>query len=79
VRLFRRGELGRLILGALRRADRPLGTYDLVSAILAAGGHKDPARKAVAPRVRGNLAYLERRRKVSKAGDGASVRWALIR
>lgn len=77
IKLFRQGELGRLILDALRNAERPLATAEIVSALLAAGGHGESARRTVAPRVRGNLAYLERRGKVQKAGSGTSARWEL--
>jgi hypothetical protein len=44
---------------------------------LAAGGHKDGARAALAPRVRSNLAYLQRRSKVIKSGAGRTARWSL--
>jgi hypothetical protein len=79
VKLFRQGELGRLILGTLRDADGPLTTAAIVGAVLDAGGHGDGARRAVAPRVCGNLAYLERRGKVDKTGHGRGARWQLIR
>jgi len=77
IRLFRQGELGRLIVGTLREADRPLSTADLVSAILAKGGHGKAARPTMAPRVRGNLAYQERRGMVRKTGSGSGVRWQI--
>lgn len=77
ITLFRQGELGRLILGCLREADGPLATAEIVSAILAAGGHGESARRAVGGRVRGNLAYLERRGKVRKTGNGRTARWSL--
>jgi hypothetical protein len=78
VKLFRQGELGRLILGALRQAEgEPLSTREIASAVLAAGGHGEAARPTVAPRVRGNLCYLERRGKVTKTGNGKGVRWQL--
>jgi len=65
-----------LILGALRKAEgRPLRTAEIASAILEVGGYGEAARPTVAPRVRGNLCYLERRGKVSKTGSG--VRWML--
>jgi hypothetical protein len=67
-----------MILGALRNAHgEPLSTAAVVRAVLDAGGHGDGARRAVAPRVRGNLVYLERRGKVVKAGEGGAARWAL--
>jgi len=77
IKLFRQGELGRLILGALRRAEGPLSTAEIVSVVVEAGGHGEGARPTMAPRVRGNLAYLERRGKVAKSGKGSGVRWCL--
>ena len=77
VKLFRQGELGRMILDALRRAERPQGTHAIVSALLEAGGHGESARPSMTPRVRGNLAYLERHGKVVKAGRGKAVIWQL--
>jgi hypothetical protein len=79
VKLFRQGELGRLILGTIRKADRPVATAEIVTAILAAGGHGEGARVTVGPRVRGNLAYLERRGKVAKSGVGRMTRWVLAK
>lgn len=77
IKLFRQGELGRLILGALRKAEAPLSTAQLVKAVIAAGGHGEGARPTMAPRVRGNLAYQERRGMVLKRGNGSGVRWTL--
>ena len=76
IQLFRQGELGRLILGALRDADTELSTQDIVSSVLRAGGHGEGARKAMGQRVRANLAYLERRGKVSKNESGPRARWS---
>jgi hypothetical protein len=70
VRLFRQGELGRLILGALRKANQPLATAELVTAVLKAKGAPDAARPTLAPRVRTNLSYLDER-------DGLRV-WRLL-
>ena len=77
IRLFRQGELGRLILGVLRDANCPVSTAQIVKAILAAGGHGQSAKSAVAPRVRGNLAYQERRGLVIKSGSRKAVCWSL--
>ena len=77
VKLFRQGELGRMILDALRRAGRPQSTHAIVSALLEAGGHGEAARPTMTPRVRGNLTYLEKAAKVVKAGRGKSVTWHL--
>ena len=71
IKLFRQGELGRMILGALRDAQGELSTAQI------AGGHGEGARRAMAPRVRGNLAYLERRDKVIRNGKGTGARWTL--
>lgn len=79
VKLFGQGELGRLILDALRQAGgEALSTAEIVTAVLDAGGHGESARSALAGRVRGNLAYLERRGRVGKVGNGKGARWALV-
>ena len=77
IKLFRQGELGRMIIDALRRAGGEASLHDIVTALLAAGGHGEEARKTVAPRVRGNLAYLVRQRKVTKHSVGLAARWHL--
>jgi hypothetical protein len=77
VKLFRQGELGRLILDALRRAGKPMGTHQIVTMLLEAGGYGESARPALTPRVRGNLAYLEGRGAVVKVGKAGSATWAL--
>jgi len=46
IKVFPQGELGRMILDALRNAERPLATAEIVSALLAAGGHGEGARRA---------------------------------
>ena len=76
-KLFSQGELGRMILGTLREADQALSTAQIVTAILKEGGHGNAARPTMAPRVRGNLAYQERRGMVVKTGSGKGVRWTL--
>ena len=77
IKLFRQGEIGRLILGALRDAEVPLSTHAITSQILEAGGHGKAARPAMMPRVRGNLAYVHRREKFIKSGKGKGTRWRL--
>lgn len=77
IKLFRQGELGRMILNALRIAERPLTTAEVATALLEAGGHGESARPTVTPRVRGNLSYLARQGKVIKSGDRKGARWAL--
>ncbi len=58
IKLFRQGELGRMILGTLREADQSMSTPEIVTAIIAQGGHREGARRTLGGRVRGNLAYL---------------------
>lgn len=77
ITLFRQGELGRMILGALREADQPVSTPGIVTAIIAKGGHSESARRALGGRVRGNLAYLAKNGKVTKDVDENGVVWAL--
>ncbi len=78
VKLFKQGELNRLILDALRTGDGPMRTQDIVSAIMIALGHEEAARTALAPRVRGNLQYLQRQKgDVAKIGGGRDARWGL--
>jgi hypothetical protein len=76
VKLFRQGELNRMILTALRRSDKALSTAEVVTSVLDQTGYGEEARPALKGRVRGNLQYLERDRKsVVKTGVGATVRW----
>ena len=77
VRLFRQGELGRLIMDALRRGGRPMTAPEIVLAVLKAQGHGEDSRRALAPRIRGNLAYLQGRKIVSKEGNGTGATWIL--
>jgi hypothetical protein len=46
IKLFRQGELGRLILGALRDGGGPMTTAAIVKVVLAAGGHDDGAQSS---------------------------------
>lgn len=78
VKLFRQGELGRLIFDALRRAGEPITTAQVVTAITWATGNDESARPAIAPRVRGNLAYQHGRKTVVKVGGGRDTRWRLV-
>jgi len=76
--LFKQGELGRLILDALRRADgEPLSTSAIADSVATAIGQPD-ARPIIARRVRANLAYMERRKRgVEKIGERDAARWHL--
>jgi len=78
IKLFRQGELGRMIIDAIRRAGGEASLHDIVTALLKAGGHGEDARRTVAPRVRGNLAYLTRQGKVGKFGGHRTALWKII-
>jgi hypothetical protein len=79
VRLFRQGELARLILGALRQAEgQPLSSPAIVTHVMQVKGIDMGARRTIVQRVRSNLGYLERCGKIARTGKGKSVRWALI-
>lgn len=79
VKLFRHGELGRLIREALRKAKgKPLHVSQIVTSILEATGHDEMARAGITPRVRGNLGFLWKVcRTVKKTGTGREARWSL--
>ncbi|MFC2950702.1 hypothetical protein ACFOOP_02095 [Marinicaulis aureus] len=77
VKLFKQGELGRLIFDALRRSGEPMLTADVVTAVMEAQGYESEARSAFGPRVRGNLAYQLGRGTVEKTGIGRDTRWRL--
>lgn len=78
VKLFKQGELGRLIVDTLRRADgKAMTLREVVSAIMEVGELGEDARRSLSPRVRGNLAYLRTQGKVERSDDGDAVRWSL--
>ena len=78
VKLFGAGKLNRLILDALRKSERPLGTSEVVAAIVAELGFGEDAAKGLRNRVRANLLYLSRvRGLVSKDGDRDTATWRL--
>lgn len=78
IRLFRAGELNRLILNALRKAGKPQSAIQVTDAILLELGHGPEARAGLRHRVRANLCYLLRERGlVTKEGDRVDARWSL--
>lgn len=77
VKLFRQGELGRMVRDALREAGKPISAPEIVTYMLKVGGHGEEARKAVAQRVRGNLAFLQRKGVVVKTGELREAKWGL--
>ncbi len=78
VKLFNAGELNRLILNALRKAGKPLSTGEVTDAVVADLGHGPDAKRGMTNRIRANLNYLLRERKlVTKFGDRLSAKWTL--
>jgi hypothetical protein len=79
VKLFGQGELNRLIVDALRRAEgKPLSTPQIAEAIIAAKGYGHEAKHALIRRIRANLSYLMRQRgAVDKIGNRLTARWRL--
>jgi hypothetical protein len=79
VKLFGGGELNRLIIDALRRADgKALSTPAIADAIIAAKGYGQEAKHALIRRVRANLSYLLRHRSaVEKTGNRLTAKWRL--
>lgn len=78
LKLFRQGELGRLITGVLRHARRPMGTHEIITAVLDGGGWGEDARRPLGVRVRTNLSYLDATGRIEKTGRGRRAHWALI-
>ena len=77
-KLFKMGELGRLIIDALRRANGvSQSTSEVTSAVSAAIGQGKTSEAVLFATVRSNLAYLVRRGSVVKSGDRAALKWSL--
>jgi hypothetical protein len=77
VKLFGNGELNRLIADALRRAEKPLSCADIAAAIVTTKGYGHESIHALTRRVRANLSYLLRNKRVAKTGDRLTARWSL--
>ncbi|HKH80014.1 MAG TPA: hypothetical protein VKA03_00095 [Methylovirgula sp.] len=78
VKLFASGELNRLILGVLRKAEKPLSSVQITDVVARELGHGPEAKRGMGNRIRANLCYLARERGlVVKEGDRASARWSL--
>lgn len=74
VKLFRQGDLSRMVLRILRRSRRPMGTHEIAGAIEEGNGY---AAGTLGPRVRGNLCYLQRTGRVTKTGNGKASAWEI--
>jgi hypothetical protein len=76
--LFLPGELGRLVMDVMRKAGRPLTSPEIAAAIMAHGGFSEGAYRAIAARVRSNLAYQENHGRARKIRKQKGARWSLI-
>ncbi|MGO9135666.1 MAG: hypothetical protein ACLP8A_16665 [Methylovirgula sp.] len=77
-KLFKAGELNRLILTALRKAAKPLTTAEITADVVKQLGHAPEAEAGLTNTVRSNLNYLIRDRGwVTKTGNRETAKWAL--
>ena len=77
-KLFGKGKLNAHVLDALRKADRPMTTREVTSAIAAALELPAEAEKGIKDRVRSALLYLSKvRGTVVKEGEWHAATWAL--
>ncbi len=78
VKLFRAGQLSRLILGALRKGERPMTTAEVIEAVVAELGYGADAAAGMSTRIRGSLLYLWKvRGLVVKEGERETARWTI--
>lgn len=71
VKLFAPGQLGRLILNALRTGDEVMTTAQVIRAVVAQLGYEGDAANGMKARVRGSLRYmLKVSRLVVRDGEG---------
>ena len=75
--LFKMGQLGRIILSALRQAGRPLRTAEIITAVAVSIGQDKSANRLLRGTVSANLNYLARRGRIVKSGGRRSARWEL--
>ncbi len=79
VHLFRMGQLGRIILSAMRTAKGPMLTAEVITAVCLATGEGQDNAHLLRGSISANLNYLARRGKIVKLGQRGTVRWGLVR
>ncbi len=77
VKLFGAGKLSRLILDALRTAERPLSAPEVTAAVVAELDYGPEASAGMATRVRATLSYLAKRGGLVKEGQHRTALWKL--
>ena len=75
--LFKMGQLGRIIIDTLRRADGPLSSNEVVIAVAEAAGADKAKEPLLRPTVSANLSYMARRGKLVKEGKREGSVWRL--
>jgi hypothetical protein len=79
VNAFPAGHLSRLILDAIRKAERPLTTKEIVAAIVAEQGYGPEAVSGMGDSIRSTLAYLLKvRGLVAREGERETARWSIL-
>lgn len=79
INLFRSGELSRLVMTAFREADgEALPTKGIVEAVMRGHGVGEEACAAITSRVRGSLAYQQKRGNLVKIEDREKARPRLV-
>ena len=76
-KVFKPGALSRLVIDALRKAEAPQLTNEVLAAVTAAMGEDKASQMLLASTVRGCLGYLTRREKVVQVGKGVGCKWRL--
>lgn len=79
VHLFKMGQLGRIILSAMRTAKAPMRTAEVITAVCVAMGENNANAHLIANTVSSNLNYLARRGKIEKIGERGMARWRLFK
>ena len=79
VHLFKLGQLGRIILSAMRTAKAPMRTGEVITAVCLAVGEDKSNAHLLHNTIRSNLNYLARRGKIVKIGERGASRWGLVR
>jgi hypothetical protein len=77
-KVFKPGALSRLVIDALRRAETPQLTSEVLVAITATIGEEKASEMLLASTVRSCLGYLTRRGKVAQIGKGIGSKWRLL-
>jgi|SRR5208283_5190391 len=76
-KLFGGGKLTRLILDALRRAERPLASREVIEAISGQMNYGSQPPAGVIGNIRAGLRYLAKRGTVVKDGERKAAAWRL--